>query len=145
MKSKTSSYIKQTLGSIRNPVPSLSTMIATHPILSKDTHIQNYFPDKMYYFPKLFPKTKLFPKIISQTKIISQIIFQAILDGFLGSQKHEQLELFSKSQIDFFFDFEHKIRTIFVEFCHFSDKILLFPEFGTESVPFFNFSPLITF
>ena len=67
-------------------------MIAKHLILSKDTHIQKYFPNNKL-FPKLFPKQNYFPKLFPRQQIISQ----AILDGFLGSQKHEQLELFSKS------------------------------------------------
>ena len=98
MKSKTSSYIKQTLGQIRNPVPSLLSMIAKHLILVKDTHIQKYFPNNKL-FPKIFPRQDgLFPRH-----------FQT---GFWGSKKRT-VKLFSKSQIDFFFYFEHTIRSTF--------------------------------
>ena len=141
MKSKTSSYIKQTLGQIRNPVPSLLSMIAKHPILVKDTHIQNYFPDKMYYFPNYFPdKMYYFPD-----KNYFPNYFPSHFSRFFGVQKSEQLLFSQKLLLIFKINLNTQSVPPFVLFSRLLDKSRLFSEFGTESVPFFNFSPLITF
>ena len=141
MKSKTSSYIKQTLGQIRNPVPSLLSMIANHLILSKDTHIQNYFPDKMYYFPDYFPKQNYFPKLFPRQKLFPRLFPKPFQTGFQALKNTNSQNFFQKARLDFFSILNTKSVPSLSNFAIFQTKFYFFRNLVRNPFHFSIFPP----